>query len=480
LRRFTFTIFAWIVLFSRNANCQTGQLSGTVRDQQGAVIRGAQVTATKTDSGVERSSTTDDAGVFVLPFLSPGLYQVTVKASGFMTTVRQGITVQTGQLPQLDFVLSIGSKRESVTVQGDAPLVQTESGSVSTVIDRNFVADLPLNGRSFSALYLLIPGVQPTPSTDEGQYSVNGQRATSNQYSVDGVSANYGVYFTATLASTAAGGLAGTSSTGGTNSLLSVDALQEFQVQTSSYAPEYGRTAGTQVEIVSRSGTNTFHGTAFDYLRNEALDANDWFNNYNGIARPAHRQNDFGGVLGGPVIIPKLYNGKDKTFFFFSYEGLRLTQPETLQGLVPSLSLRHEAPASMQTLLNMYPLPNGPNQGTTGLANFTKAYSTKYDVDGTSIRIDHRIADNLQFFGRYNHAPSDQLLPQALNVQGERDFSNDAVTAGVTWTITPQYHQRLSRKLGSDTRDRFVYRNCHRWSGAAELQQSGAGRIYSE
>jgi hypothetical protein len=245
-----------LILTSGIALAQTAQLSGTVRDEQGAVIRAAQVSVTKTDSGAEHSVATGDLGVFVLPFLPPGPYQVTAKAAGFKTTVRQGITLQTGQLLQLDIVLAVGPIQEAVTVSGDTPLLQTESGTVSTAVDRNFVADLPLNGRSFSALYLLAPGVQPT--SGPGQYSVNGQRDVANQYSVDGVSANYGVYITATLASTASGGQPATSSTGGTNSLLSVDALQEFQLQTSSYAPEYGRTAGAQVEVVSRSGTIGF------------------------------------------------------------------------------------------------------------------------------------------------------------------------------------------------------------------------------
>src|SRR4029450_6014440 len=168
-----------------------------------------------------------------------------------------------------------------------------------------------------------------------------GQRADANYFTVDGVSANFGVTGYFPMMQTAGGGLPALSATGGTNSLVSVDAMQEFRIQTSSFAPEFGRTPGGQVAVVTRSGTNAFHGSLFEYFRNDVLDARDWFVNFNGLPKPRERQNDIGGVLGGPI-------HKDNTFFFFSYEGLRLRQPSSLQTTVPDNQVRQQAPAALR------------------------------------------------------------------------------------------------------------------------------------
>ena len=199
--------------------------------------------------------------------------------------------------------MTLGAASETVTVQADAPLLNTESATVSTVVDRKFAEDLPLNGRSSQTLITLTPGVVVTQTAfdDQGQFSVNGQRADANYFTVDGVSANFGVTGYGPLVQVAGGALPALSAQGGTNSLVSVDAIQEFRVQTSSFAPEYGRTPGGQISIVTRSGTNAFHGTLFEYFRNDVLDARDWFVNFNGLQKPAERQNLFGGVFGGPI-----------------------------------------------------------------------------------------------------------------------------------------------------------------------------------
>src|SRR5262249_11040362 len=209
--------------------------------------------------------------------------------------------------------------------------------------------------------------VTATAFDDQGQFSVNGQRADANYFTVDGVSANFGVTGYPVLVQAAGGALPALSVSGGTNSLVSVDALQEFRIQTSSFAPEFGRTPGGQISIVTRSGTNAFHGTLFEYFRNDKLDASDWFANLNHLAKPQERQNDFGGVVGGPVI-------KDKTFFFFSYEGLRLRQPLTQQTVVPDAASRQQAPAAMRPFLNAYPIANSAQVGT-GLAQFNASFS---------------------------------------------------------------------------------------------------------
>src|SRR5262249_13329660 len=254
----------------------------------------------------------------------------------------------------IDFEMALGAASETITVEGGTPLVNTQSGTVSTVIDRTFVDNLPLNGRSFQTLILLTPGavVTTTAFDDQGQFSVNGQRADANYLTLDGVSANFGITGFLAMVQSASGALPALSASGGTNSLVSVDAMQEFRVQTSSFAPEFGRTPGGQISIVTRSGTNSFHGTLFEYFRNDVLDAKDWFVNFNGLKKPAERVNDFGGVFGGPIF-------KNKTFFFFSYEGQRLRQPTAQQTAVPDTTVRQQAPLAMRPYLNAYPIANG-------------------------------------------------------------------------------------------------------------------------
>src|SRR5258708_5497915 len=245
-------------------------------------------------------------------------------------------------------------------------MVNTESAAVSTVVDRQFAENIPLNGRSFQTLIQLTPGVVLTANNgfDTGQFSVNGQRASSNYWMVDGVSANIGMAASPVSGNGLGGALGSSSVLGGTNSLVSVDAMQEFRIQTSTFAPEFGRTPGGQISIVTRSGTNQFHGTAFDYLRNDVFDANKWFNGVNilnptPLPKAKERQNDFGGTLGGPIL-------KNKTFFFFSYEGLRLRLPQTALTFVPDASFtpggttnsRQNAIPALQPYLNAFPLPN--------------------------------------------------------------------------------------------------------------------------
>src|SRR6185369_1096680 len=300
----------------------------------------------------------------------------------------------------IDFEMLIGDVFETVTVEAGAPLMNTELPTVSTVINRTFVENVPLNGRSVQTLITLAPGVvlTTTSQNDQGQFSVNGQRADANYFTVDGVSADFGVTGFSTMVQTAGGALPALSALGGTNSLVSVDAMQEFRLQTSSFAPEFGRTPGGQISIATRSGANAFHGTLFEYFRNNVLDAKDWFVNAAGLPKPKERLNDFGGVLGGPVI-------KNKTFFFFSYEGQRLRQPSSMQTVVPDNQARQQAPATMRPYLNAFPVANGPGVAP-GLALFNAGFSNPSSLDAYSIRVDHSLRSKLNVFGRYNFSPS--------------------------------------------------------------------------
>src|ERR1700757_656550 len=371
----------FVIGLSAGARAQTesATIRGTVSEHTGAYIANATIRLVNVDHGVTAELKTGTDGAYTFANIYPGNYRMEVEKSGFKVVRMYSITVNVQDRLERNFRLEVGNASESVTVEGDAKAINTIDGTVSTIVDRHLIDNLPLNGRSFQTLIMLTPGVVVTPTAfdDQGQFSINGQRADANYFTVDGVSANFGVTGYAALVQTAGGALPALSAQGGTNSLVSVDAMQEFRVQTSSFAPEFGRTPGGQISIVTRSGTNAFHGTLFDYFRNGVLDANDWFANYNELPKPQDKQNDFGGVFGGPI-------RKDKTFFFFSYEGLRLRQPSTQQSAVPDNASRQQAPPSIRPYLNAYPIANGPELGG-GFAQFNASYSNPSTLDATRI-----------------------------------------------------------------------------------------------
>src|SRR6266508_2432030 len=371
------------------AQSTTATLTGTVEDQNGAVIPGVSITIQNTATSFERQTATSDAGGFIVPLLPPGNYTVTVKRDGFTPVEIRNVILNVGDQKSLPIVLKAGGVTETVLIN--------ESPAVGTVVDRQFVGNLPLNGRSFQSLITLTPGTVLTKTNlnDQGQFSVNGQRSNANYFTVDGVGANIGVVAAVPQGQSAPGSLPGLTSSGGTNNLVSIDALQEFKVLTSTYAPEFGRTPGAQVSIITRPGTNKFSGTVFEYFRNEALDATDWFNNAKSLAKPALRQNNFGGVLGGPLYLPRFgeggpsfTSGKDRTFFFSSYEGLRLRLPNTTTTPVPTLAARQAAVPAIRPFFDAFPIPNGRDFGN-GTAEFIGSFSNPSSLDATSIRIDH-------------------------------------------------------------------------------------------
>lgn len=409
----------------------TAVVNGQVRDASGAVIAGASVEVFNDATHARYSTQTNDEGIYSVPNLPPGAYHIQVSKPGFKTVIHPDITLNVQDAKAIGFVLPVGPVSDTVTVEGGAPLINTESAAVSTVVDRNFAENLPMNGRSFQTLIELTPGVVQTPS--EGQFTVNGQRDTSNYWMIDGVSANFGISASQVQGSGAAGAVPGFSQQGGTNSLVSVDALQEFRIQTSTYAPEFGRTPGAQISIETRSGSNQFHGDAFEYFRNDVLDASNWFNGYTNnppLRKAEERQNDFGGVLGGPII-------RNKTFFFFSYEGLRIRLPNTVVTTVPSLSARQNAIPAIQPILDAFPLPNPGAPDNNGVSAFSGGYSNPSTLNATSLRIDHRVKDKLLLFGRYDYSPS-RLTQRAFGAQIDTSrFTTQTATVGATWTITP-------------------------------------------
>ena len=420
------------------AQSTSASLTGRVTDPQKALIADAKLAAISAGTNFRYETTTNGSGEYHITNLPPGAYRIEIERSGFKKLIKPEVILHVQDNLEINFEMAVGSVSESMTVEAGAPLVNTESGTVSTVVDRTFVENLPLNGRSFQTLITLTPGVVLTVTRfdDQGQFSVNGQRADANYFTVDGVSANFGVTGLLQMAQTASGALPALSASGGTNSLVSVDAMQEFRIQTSSFAPEFGRTPGGQISIATRSGTNRFHGTLFEYFRNDVLDARDWFVNFNGLAKPQERQNDFGGVVGGPIL-------RDRTFFFSSYEGLRLHQPSTQQSAVPDAQSRQQAPAAIRPFLNVFPIENGASLGA-GLAGFNASFSNPSSLDASSIRVDHVVNSKISLFGRYNYSPSnlDQRSPPfagpVLSMTNSLSSTVHTMTVGSTQLIKPR------------------------------------------
>ena len=438
-------IFFTVPFAAAQSNAAT--LNGTVTDASGAVIPRASVTLENTATGTVRTGLTDHSGQFVMPSLDPGSYALRVQKEGFAIAEVKDITLHTADDVALIVKLKLGSLSQSTTVSANS--LTTDTSAISMTVSQEFVENMPLNGRSFQDLIQLAPGVV---SDRQGNYSVNGQRTDSNIYTVDGVSANVGGFRNANSAGGAgmSGDAPSDTTLGTTQSLASVESLQEFTIQPSGYLAEYGRSPGAQIQFTTSSGTNNIHGALFEYLRNTVLDANTVQNNYYGYSKTAEHQNDFGGTIGGPLVIPRLYDGKDKTFYFFSYEGLRLLLPAFESEYVSSPAYRAWVAPSIQPFLNASPLPNQKTTNSTGACYvpdpvtgqptacdgmFTYGYSFPNTMDNGSIRIDHSFSSQLHVFARYADTPSTQLT-------GAESTQNIGInthtwTAGLTATLTP-------------------------------------------
>ncbi len=432
------------------AQSTNGTINGRIADAQGRNVPGVEVRAINIDTNMSFKAQTNSDGLYYIPNIPPGRYRLLIHKEGFKEINKTDVALHVQDIIEQNFDLQLGAVSESVTVTGGGISINTTDASVSTVVDRQFVENIPLNGRSLQDLLTLAPGTSLVGSFGDGGYgsvgnrgeiTVNGQRTEANNFFVDGVSANTGT--AAMSGAGVSGSLPGQTVLGSTQSIVSIDALQEFRASTSTYSAEYGRTPGGQFSFSTRSGTNTWHGTAFNYFRNAVLDANNWFNKYAIplVPRQAEKQNDFGGTLGGPIALPGVYNGKDKTFFFFSYEGLRLTVPQPYQQyFVPDLSLRQDVPAAIQPFLNAFPKPNGPEDGLNdGLAYLNVAYSSPSSLDNIGVRVDHSFSDKVKIFGRYASTPSSNWVYSSYDVPGTKYTTTSNVrtlTVGATSSIT--------------------------------------------
>jgi len=432
-------VFCVILNPDAGAQTETATIRVSVTDPTDAVVPGATVRLIDVDRGSQTEVSTGNGGFYTFPSVRPGHYRMEVEKSGFKLVRLTGITVNVQDNLEENFKLSVGPASETITVEANAANVDTTGATVSTLIDNRFVENMPLNGRSFGSLIDLTPGVVLAPVNfyDQGQFSVNGQRPDANYFMVDGVSANVGAAGSGNLlGQSGAGQLPTTSAFGGMSNLVSLDALQEFRIQTSTFAPEYGRTPGAQVSVVTKSGTNALHGTAFEYFRNDVLDANNWFANHAGLKKPELRQNDFGGVLGGSII-------KDKLFFFGSYEGLRVRQPRVATTYVPTLASRQSAQIAVQPLVNAFPIPNGQDNGD-GTAKFSASYSDPSTLDSYSGRVDYALSQRVTIFGRYSNAPSSLMqraagsLQAALSNMSDLKYRTQSSTLGSNQVLSPR------------------------------------------
>ena len=420
-----------IALLSTALYAQQADVSGVVKDSSGAAVPRAAITLLHQQSGIRRQAQSDEHGLYAIPAARPGGYRISVRKEGFQTSARTGITLTSGQHARFDFTLMVGPVEESVNVNDRRPMQPPDDASTGTTIKRRMVENLPNNGRSLLPLIEAAPGVVITPAGngEVGQFSVNGQRSNANYMTVDGVSANYAVN----------DGLPGQAPSGSTpilsalgsmQTVVSVEALEEVQLRTSTTPAEFGRLPGGQIAMTTRSGGNELHGSLFEYLRNEKLDANNWFSNSAGLPRSPLRANDFGASQGGPV-------WKNKTFFFGSYEGLHLRQPFTLRDSVPSNAYRQEAPPIVRDFLDAYPAANGPATGD--MAELTASVSRRSQLDATSIRIDHNLSDKAQLFVRVYNAPSTaQGSGASLFAQGQLNLGARGITAGLNIALSPR------------------------------------------
>lgn len=410
---------------------QSAELSGFVLDRNKASIVGARLELRSRETGFRFRTVTNQDGLYSFTALKPGAYDAIVQAEAFRTFT-QDIVLDVGDRAGLDFSLELIVVNTSVQVTAESATNTAPSsldGAVETIVDRTFVANMPLNGRSFQSLLYMTPGVLPTVPIGEnpGQFVVNGQRNNANYFTIDGVSANFSTAPVRTYGQAASGSIPAVNALGGTNGLVSVDGMQEFRIQSSSYAPEYGRVPGGQISIVTKSGTNTFHGTAFEYLRHDIFDARNWFNTVP-QPKPPLRQNNFGGTFGGPV-------RKNRTFFFVSYEGLRLEQPQIETAFVVTAEAPVQAAPIALSNVIAFPLPTGPvNQDGIGALQ-TVPYSDSSRFDATSGRVDHSIR-SATIFGRYNHSPSSQIQQPLIQVSEIRNRI-DTATGGATVLLGP-------------------------------------------
>jgi hypothetical protein len=413
-----------------------GTITGTVVDSSGRVIANASVSISNVATGINRTVTTNEDGLYIAPNLLPASYELTFTAPGFKTDVRTGIELTVGATVTSNMTMQVGGAKETIQVQTEAPDVQLATSDISAVVNATTVRELPLNGRSWTDLATLQPGVnrietQPdfAAGTDRGnrgfgqQLTISGARPQQNNYRLDGVSLN-------DYANGAPGSVLGGS--------LGVDAIQEFSVLTSNYSAEYGKTSGGVVNAITRSGTNQIHGSAYEFVRNSALDARNFFDDPTQPI-PPYKRNQFGGAVGGPIL-------KNRTFFFADYEANRSNKGISTVATVPSPDARNGILADGTVItvdpnaaayLTFYPVP----QSSSGdLGTFTFAGQQIVNENFFTTRVDHRFSDKDSLFGSYMFDRTPYSAPDGLNnVEFDTLTSRQFASVEETHIFTPRF-----------------------------------------
>ena len=401
---FYFAVAVFVSLLASSLRAQTvgATVSGTVADSSGSVIPNAQVTIRNTETGSVTTVTSSSQGFYVAPNLQPGDYEIRIAASGFATT-QSRVKLEVGAQPLLNVSLQPGNVTQSVEVKDSPADVELASSQISEVVDAQTVRELPLNGRDWTQLAILQPGVAAVRTekavavgADRGnrgygvQITIAGARPQQNNYRLDGISIN-------DYSNGAPGSVVGLN--------LGVDAIQEFSVVTSNYSAEYGRTSGGVINAISRAGTNQFHGSVYEFFRNSALDARNFFDR---AQIPPFKRNQFGASAGGPIT-------KDRTFIFGDYEGLRQSLGFTSIGQVPSPAARATASPATQPYLIFYPLPNGPTPAGSLTGQYSLVGQQITPEDYFTVRGDHRISDKDALHGSYMFDNGTFTQPDSLN-----------------------------------------------------------------
>jgi hypothetical protein len=406
-----------------------GSIVGVVTDRSHAVVPKAKVTATQTGTNFTRVATTTNDGSYTIPLLPVGSYTLTAEASGLEKS-SVDVSLDVEQRREVDFALSVAGVTTAVNVEDSAPIINTTSGEIGGVIQGRQVANLPLNGRDITNLMLTLPGQTPENNSSfqfEVNTSGNGNRGTTGSSYLDGMDTSDNEL--------------GAGQFGNFN----LDAIAEFRVLQNNYSAEYGRGSGTIVSVVSKTGTNSLHGSAFEFLRNDRLDARNFF----APSLAPFRRNEFGVTVGGPIVVPKVYDGRNKTFFFFQYGGFRqrLATPVVIsvptaaerQGIVNlgSYTLKVPVTSDASAILNAYPMPNNPG-GQYGANTLQTAFSTPINRDQYSGRLDQRFSDKDSFFFRYsvatNHAPVQDAAEQLIHPGYSSGVANDWTNSGLSET----------------------------------------------
>jgi len=405
------------------AQTTSAVLAGTVLDPADRPVQNVRVFLIQDSTKSKRQTWTSPEGDFLFSRLDPGSYTLQAVQQGFALIQIPGIALGTGETRNIQIHFQIGRQHETALVHaGDFE----EASAITTRVGHDLVDDIPLNGRSLQPLLLLTPGVIMMANNE---FSFNGQATSMNYFTVDGMSVNLAVR---------GGGLstdlaqdAGYSALGTTSNLISVNALDEFIVQSSTISPQIGRQSGGHVQMNSRSGTETLHGEAYEFLRNSALDASDWFLPTNSTVNTNLRQNDFGGTLSGAI--PDLGAVIKRNYFFFSEESLRLYQPTALNTYVPSINLRNHAPRALLPFLEIFPTSTSPEIPGTGTSVYHLAISNPSSEDTFSLRLDSEHDRRVSLFARFNHSTSSRVSTDSGWCLSGADRSSQSVTAGAMW-----------------------------------------------